>query len=264
MNELQQKGGIIKMILQQERLNEIKKIIFERKTVRTDYLCKKLFFSISTIRRDLIELEKQGIIIRHRGCITLTNTSVLENTYRNRENTNKDKKIKICNIVSEYIKDGMSIMIDASSTATAIIHKIKERIGLIIITNNLKLAIELSIYDNIKTIMIGGVVKGKTFSTINEINYKPLDNYRADLAILSCRGISSDGVFEASSYQISIKRNMLQNSKNSILLCDSTKFNKQYFYKSSDFKEYKYFISDKAPNEELLQNINESGCKIIY
>lgn len=250
-------------MLQSERLNKIKKIVFEKKTVKIDHLCKELFFSLSTIRRDLIMLEKQGILTRNRGFVTITNKSFFENTYSVRESTNKNSKIKICELATTYIKDGMSIFIDASSTAHKIVPKLKDFTNLTIITNSLNLAMEVSILSTSKAIIIGGIVKPESFSSVDRINYKILDDYRADLSICSCRGVSKDGVFEASDNQIAIKKEMVVNSKLSILLCDSTKFNTEYFYKSGNFRDYDYFISDTMPTGELLLSINDGNCKII-
>ena len=85
-------------------------------TCNTTYISKKLFSSKSTIRRDLILLEEEGIIQRQHGSIKLLIDSASEVSATMRRMVNQDKKIIISKLARDFIKDNMVIFLDSSST----------------------------------------------------------------------------------------------------------------------------------------------------
>ena len=54
-----------------ERQNEILELLKERRTVTVEFLCRRLFASGATVRRDLAEMAQKGLLERVRGGATL-------------------------------------------------------------------------------------------------------------------------------------------------------------------------------------------------
>lgn len=109
-----------------------------------DFLCKKMFASRSTLRRDLIQMEEEGIIRRHHGGVALIAASATENPVMMRKLENPDKKSMIAKHCRNYIHDNMVIFLDSSSTVSYLCPFLKACKNLTVITNGLNVATMLS------------------------------------------------------------------------------------------------------------------------
>ena len=103
-------------MLKQDRLMEITNIIQRKKRIRTEDLVKITFSSISTVRRDVIFLEKQGLVKRLHGEIILNNFNTVEPSQFLRKSENVIKKRTISSLAKDFIAPGMCIYLDSSTT----------------------------------------------------------------------------------------------------------------------------------------------------
>jgi len=247
-----------------ERLDNIINILRLKKHVSNAYICKQLYASPSTIRRDILELEKSGIAIRNHGGVTLIPSSNIEYSYMLREMENTKEKNSICNLALDFVSNGYAIFLDSSSTVSGICPMLHKYTNLTIVTNGVKTALELAQIDSITTFIAGGQLKSGSTSVVGELTGSFIDNFHADLSIMSCRGINEDGAYEANQMQALVKQHMINNSNATILLCDSSKFNQSHFYKLSSFRNIEAVITDKKPSSKILNSILENGCEVLY
>lgn len=247
-----------------ERMEEIIRILKKKKNVSVKSLCEQLFVSVSTIRRDILELEKSGLIKRYRGGLALCASANNEHSYIIREVKNPKEKNYICELALDFIADGFSIFLDSSSTANHICPKLNRYNNLSIVTNGLKSSLDMNLMENIKTFITGGQLKTDSNSIIGEIAGDFIDNFQADICIISCAGIDGKGIYEADHTQALVKRHFIKNAKSTILLCDSSKFNSSHFHKLVEFKMITAVITDKRPSEEIETAIASEGCELIF
>ena len=246
-----------------ERKETIVKLLNKKKFISTDELRKALFVSPATIRRDLVDLEKDKMVIRTLGGARLAPKSSLEHTQMMRENENLKEKEDIANMSATFIEDGFSLFLDSSTTVNSLIPYLKEFTNLKVITNGLKTALDLSYIDSIETIVVGGVLFNNSASTVGAISYETITNYNVDLCLLSCRGLDENGAYEASESQALVKQKMMLNSNKTLLLVDSSKFGNQFFYNLASLSQFDYIITDKKPQNYLLQKIENQGPMIL-
>ena len=247
-----------------ERSEEILRILRTKKKVSTKYLCEELYCSTSTLRRNLIELEKAALVKRLHGGVALIPDYNIEYPHIFREMENQKEKSYICSLALDFISSGYAIFLDSSSTVNNICPMLHKYDNLTVVTNGLKTALDLAQLDSVNTFIAGGQLKSGSTSIIGELTGGFIDNFKADLAIISCRGIDEDGAYEANQMQALVKQHMIKNSKNTILLCDSSKFNNSHFYKLDSFANIGAVITDKAPSSKLLNSILLADCEVIY
>lgn len=247
-----------------ERLDKIIEILKAKKHVSAAYLCQQLYASTSTIRRDILELEKSGIAKRSHGGVTFIQGTNIEYSSIFREMENKKEKSYICNLALDFISDGYAIFLDSSSTVSNICPLLQSYTNLTVVTNGVKTALELAQMDSVTTFIAGGQLKQGSTSVIGELSGSFIDNFHADLSIISCRGINENGAYEANQMQALVKQHMINNSKATILLCDSSKFDQPHFYKLSSFRSITAVITDKQPSSKILNSILENGCEVLY
>lgn len=250
-NEQKQTTKVRKMALS-ERQSAIIKLLKEKNSLEVKALSIQLFVSEATVRRDLTELQKLGLLERsHGGAVLLENSD--EVSIFVRMNKNSKEKERVASIALPRLPSFHSVFIDSSSSALAL----AERMDLsykTVVTNNLQTAITLSKKKNINLILLGGYVQYNTVSSTGSFTSKQLEDFYFDLMISSCSAVIGDGVFESSLEQKEIKKAAFMRSKCHVLLFDGSKYEGIGTYKVASLEDYEYIFTDKRPvgNTEKL------------
>ena len=110
---------------QQERMDQIIKILKKYGYVTVDYLVDQIRYSPASIRRDLTLLEKQGLVVRSYGGVSLKDSR--GTPFKFRQHSMKTEKNAIAKFASSLVKNGDTIYIDTSSTTQYIGHFLTEK-----------------------------------------------------------------------------------------------------------------------------------------
>ena len=247
-----------------ERQEEILDILNKNKSATVEELAQELFVSGATIRRDLREMEKQGLIKRSHGGAMPFKSSAEESAFSIREQANTNAKRTIANLAVRLIKNGDSVFMDSSSTVGLMIPLLNNFNYLSVITTGLRNALLLSQTNNVKIYITGGQIQNHSNSIIGTDTMDYISRIHANISVISCTGIDlSHGFTDSSIEQAKLKQQMRRNSDKVALLCDSTKFGKTFLCKDFDFSDVDYIISEKLPPVEYVEKISSSGCKLI-
>lgn len=240
-----------------EREDKIMEILGKSESISLEELSKKLFISLPTLRRDLIKLEKKGLIIRGYGKVSpAKNPADIKIPFSLRESEQYNAKIQMAKAAAEHIKDGDTIMLDASTSAYCIVPYLAEFKNIIVITSGAKTALLLAQY-GISNICTGGRMINKSFSYIGNDAITTISGYNADVAIFSCRGLSLDGTpSDTSAEENDVRRAMMRRAKKKILLCDSKKIGNVYLNNLCEPEELNEIISDADMPIDILKKID--------
>ena len=157
-------------------------------------LSKILFVSEPTVRRDILSMKKDELVECVRGRVRLKTSSpdkripLFVRDFRNNE-----QKQKIAEKAAVLVKDGMVIMLDASTTACCIVPYLAAFRNLFIITSGARTAIALASV-GIRTVCTGGELTLESLSYIGGDAMRTLSGYTADIAFFSCSGLSDGGL----------------------------------------------------------------------
>ena len=234
------------------RENDYIKLLSEREhTVRE--LSDKLFVSEPTVRRDIRVLKEKGLVDCKRGVASLNhNTPDTRVPLFLRNLAHTDEKNAIARKCAAFIKDGYTIMLDASTSAYCLLPILAGFKNLFVITNGAHTAIALASM-GIKTLSVGGEITPDSFCCLGAEAERTLKSYNADVAFFSCRGINEQGVASDSTIlENSIRKIMMENSKRSILLCDSSKFGLTFLHTLCHVDEVDEVVSD-APKPRYIE-----------
>lgn len=247
-----------------ERIYTILELLKIKKQISIQELCQQLYCSPATIRRDIKKLEDMSAAKKIRGGIILLEGTNFDYSANYRTSVNLKEKEYICNIASLFIKSGMSVFIDSSSTAMCICPLLSQKKNITVVTNGLDTALLLNECDSIDTHITGGHLKKGTHTVLGETTCSSINEFKADLALISCRGIDCGGAYEADISQKSIKRHMMSNAKKTVLLCDSSKFGTSFFHKLTEFNELEAVITDKKPSDDLIKAVTDAGSEVLF
>lgn len=240
-------------MLAYERKKEILELMrSNNRVVTVDQLCKSLFASGATIRRDLKYMEEAKLIRRTHGGAILLEGSTSEDPLAFRETQNSMKKQVIAQLALRHIHDGMTIFLDSSSTVNVLAKSLEKFNNLKVITNGLKTAMLLSEYKNITLMCTGGLLRENSKSLVGLAAKEFISRYNADLAFLSCRGFSIErGASEANEEEYYVKAQYLLNSKTAILLCDTSKMDLDFLCRLAPLSNFLEVITEKKEVNDL-------------
>lgn len=211
------------------RENDILKILYEKGRASVTELSKSLFVSEMTVRRDLTVMEKQGIIKRYRGgAVPVSDANdmpVLQRFF-----VDEAAKKFLSNKAAEFLRDGITVYIDSSSTCQYLIYEIKKFKSIGIVTNSVG-ALLSAAKMQIPCFLIGGKYYCHDMCFTGVIAEQYARQFNVDVAFFSAMGLSEDGIIsDPDIEQTSIRRIIMDNARKNIFLFEKNKLNTEYLY----------------------------------
>lgn len=240
----------------EERQNKILQLLRRQKKLLVTELCETFGVSPATIRNDLNDLEKQGLLRRtHGGAIAGTKIN-FEPTSVEKDVANRETKIAIGRAAAALVEDGDTIAIDTGTTTYYFARALADRKKLTVVTPDLVIARMLEDYEGVSVILAGGQVRRGFSCTVGAITNSVLKSLAVDKTFLATNSVSAAGeLCTPDIEQAEVKKNLLRMGTQVILLCDSSKFNAQSFAKFGEFKELDMVVTDRQADPEVLQKL---------
>ena len=197
-------------------------ILSEKGQITISELVDRLRVSADTLRRDLSDLEKQGLARKNHGGAIALNLSTM-----NRQNRNTllpDTKKRLGKMVAEKIPGGSTLFLDAGSTVLAVATQIQG--PMTVITPSLDIAQHFSTRADIQLILLGGKWDMQQRLFAGSATVSLLERYRADIAVLGTCALHADlGLSASQEADAEVKRAMLAASAEHWLVADHMKLN---------------------------------------
>ena len=197
-------------------------ILSEKGQITISELVDRLRVSADTLRRDLSDLEKQGLAQKNHGGAIALNLSAM-----NRQNRNTllpDTKKRLGKMVAEKIPGGSTLFLDAGSTVLAVATQIQG--PMTVITPCLDIAQHFSTRADIQLILLGGKWDMQQRLFAGSATVSLLERYRADIAVLGTCALHADlGLSASQEADAEVKRAMLAASAEHWLVADHMKLN---------------------------------------
>ncbi len=248
-----------------ERKREILARLAADGKVIVSELARDFDVSEETIRRDLEKLDHEGLASKTYGGAVAKHNSSLDIPYNVREGVNVLEKQAISEKVAELISDGERIMLDSSSTALYVLKAIKSKKDLTVVTNSVKILLELADKQDWTVLSTGGVLKKGALSLNGSSAEKMINSYHVNTVICSCRGLDTAlGVTDSNENDSLIKQAMIASAERKILALDSEKFDKKSFVKVCDAKDIDIIVTDREPSEKWQSFCTENNIEIVY
>ena len=219
-----------------------------------------------TIRRDLIALEKSGIIIRtHGGAIKKEKEKSIWQTtaISSRLSKNADLKEKIGEYAASLINDGESLMIDGGSTTQIFSAHLLDKHNLLAVTTSPGIAEIMLGSDDCHVVLIGGELLRGTHMVSGADAEEHLMKYYVDKCIISVTGAEPEiGCYAAIPNEARLKKLMIEHSRNCILLIDHTKFRRRGFCLAFPFEKVNTVVTDSMIDEDTVQKLESKGINV--
>jgi DeoR/GlpR family transcriptional regulator of sugar metabolism len=251
-------------LLREERKRKISRFVEEKKRATVTELSEIFGVSESTIRRDLEELDEQGMVQRAHGGAVFVERAAPEPPIIQRVVENEEEKRRIGRAAAELVQDGETVFVGSGTTTLEVARNLVDRDNLTVITNALNIANLFAGKSNITVIVVGGLLRHSELSMIGHITEQVLKELHADKVIMGMRAISvQDGLTNDYLPETMTDRAIINFSSEVILVADHTKFGKVSTALVAPVTVVHKIVTDTAAPPEIIEELRELGIEVI-
>lgn len=247
----------------QERSKKILTLLDEFESLSVLEISQKLGISPATVRRDLLDLSKEGFLIRTHGGAMRSDDLPLT-AFNKKQSANDINKQAIGKIAATGVKNGDTIFMDCGSTVFTMCPHLKQLNNLKIITNSLPVVAELMNVPGISINLIGGELDAERKAIHGDMAIQHIDSYHALKAFLGIDGLSiANGLSSHSEKEASITKAYIRNSEVVYLLCDSSKIGQDAYIKLGPLSMINYLVTDARCSPSLKNRFTAKDVTVL-
>lgn len=252
-------------MLYTERKELILKQLSLKSVVGITDLAKEFQVSFDTIRRDLKNMEQEGLLKCVRGGACLPDDSMQFSNFKGREIIHSTLKREAAKKAVSLVHNGDVIMMNSGTTNTIIAQElVSSQLECSVVTNNIAAVSILSARPAIRTIVLGGSLDALECSTYGTQCENELDTYYPDLCFLSVNALHPQhGFTDFRLNEIHIMQLMAKRSKKTFAVMDSSKLDMTSKRATMLEKDITSVIVDDHVPEDVLSRYREAGIQII-
>ena len=201
--------------------------------VRTEHLAERFGVSGETIRRDLIRLEREGLLSRVYGGAEPTERSrASKAAFGSRRTMNLEAKRGIARSAASIVRPGQIVVIDVGTTAAEVARNLPADWTGAVVANSLMVAAELADHDGIELTVLEGRIRSGDLAASGPQTLAALAELYADIAFLGSGGLDARADLTDYYYyyyyyysdEVQVRRVMIDHAARNYVLTDATRF----------------------------------------
>lgn len=252
--------AVIHMI-KNERKDKILALVKSKGYVTLEEIANYLDISESTVRRDIVEMDSDGLLIRERGGASSLKTNtfpMIDQKLIIRERLESESKLKIAKQALSLIENDSTIFLDAGSSTLALARILPQGMRITVVTDSLTIARTVS-EKGINTYLIGGILKLTTDATVGPMAEEELSKFHFKQAFMGANAIDPELGFMTPDFsEASLKKVAVKCSEQVYFLVDSTKFNNRSVISFASLSG-NYAITDFVDTASLFGDLKIMG-----
>lgn len=226
-------------------------------------LADRFGVSEMTVRRDLEELERQGLCRRvHGGAVPAMSRSY-EPPFAVRERLAGAAKAKIAVGLVDQLNGGETVLLDVGTTTLAVARALRGRSNLTVLTASLPIATLLADEPGLRVICLGGVVRRGEHSLVGSLTQGAIQQFVVDVCVLGVGGLDAEvGVTEFNLEDAAVKRTVLERSQRLIVVADRSKLGTVAFAVVAPATRIDILVTDAGPDDEHVGALSDLGVNV--
>ena len=215
-----------------------------------------------TIRRDLTELSEAGKLERVHGGAVLPST-VVNIGYTERRGLNQPAKTAIARQCARRIPNDCSLFLNIGTSTEAVATELLGHEGLLVVTNNINIALILSANPGIEVVVTGGHLRRSDGGLIGDFAAQTVRQLRFDIAVIGCSALHADGdILDFDIQEVGISKTIIAQSETVFLVADASKFDRKAPARIASVAEIDIFFTDRMPPAACTAVCRRSGTRI--
>ena len=245
-----------------KRREDIMAMLKETAHLSVREIAEQLLVSEMTVRRDLTQMEKEGIVKRSFGSASLSDGFKMEQSVLQRATRSSEAKRRIAVAAAALVENGNSVILDVGTTVYELAKLLASR-PVTIHTSSIPTAICAN--GDVADVRVSGGRMERTYEVLNGPSAESF--YRSiycDFAFVSTAAVSVKyGLTAYTEDDASLKRIMLAQARQRVLLADASKFNAIQQFRACGLENVDLVITDSVPEEPYLEFFQQHRIRLI-
>jgi DeoR family transcriptional regulator of aga operon len=237
---------------ERDRQHEVMRLLEDAGRVSVPDLAERFGVSLVTVRKDLERLERRRLLRRVRGG-AVPAPSADEGAFEMRLQLNVAEKLAVAREAARMVKDGDAIAVDGSTTCYYLIKELRDRRGLVVVTNGLPAA-EALVESDATVVMPGGTLRRSSWALVGDMGATLAGRGRRTYGFFGLRALSPDlGLLDLSPEETAVKRRLVAISSTVYGLFDNSKVGRFALHPFVETAGITGLITDDGtPDEEVV------------
>jgi DeoR/GlpR family transcriptional regulator of sugar metabolism len=254
----------LRNLSQSERLEHVVRLLETRDYVQVAELSQAFAVSEVTVRSDLTELARQGLVARIRGGVRALQHGNSEVGFDLRLRLEVDRKRAIARTAAAMVNEGEAVALDASTTAYYLALELRSKRELVVVTNGLLVATALADAPGITVLVTGGMLRLSAMSVVGDFGADVLRTTRINKGFLGARGLSlSRGLMDLNPDEVRIKQEMADACEQVYGIFDGTKWHRSALLAFVSAEELAGIITDSSAPTDEVEAWRAAGVDVI-
>jgi DeoR/GlpR family transcriptional regulator of sugar metabolism len=223
-------------------------------------------FAVSevTVRNDLTELARQGLVARIRGGVRALQQGQSEVGFDLRLRLEVERKRAIARAAAQLVGEGEAVALDASTTAYYLALELRSKRELVVVTNGLLVATALADAPGITVLVTGGMLRLSAMSLVGDLGADVLRATRINKGFLGARGLSLErGLMDLNPDEVRIKHEMADACEQVYGILDGTKWHRSALLSFVAAESVQAIVTDETAPPEQVRAWRDRGVQVV-
>jgi DeoR/GlpR family transcriptional regulator of sugar metabolism len=251
-------------LTQDERMQEVLRLLETRDSLPVAELAQAFSVSEVTVRSDLSELARQGLVARVRGGVRALQRGSAELAFDLRLRIEADRKQAIARAAAALVDEGEAVALDSSTTAYYLALELRAKKELVVVTNGLLIAAALADAPGITVLVTGGTLRLSAMSLVGDLGADVLRTTRINKGFLGARGLSLErGLMDLNPDEVRIKQEMADACEQVFGILDGTKWHRSALLSFAAVDDLYGIVTDASAPAEEVDAWRARGVEVI-
>lgn len=254
---------------QRLRLTAILETLQQSGMVTVESLSTELGVSLVTIRRDLDQLESEGLLQRkHGGAVSIEplfyEPFKNDHSFQAQLERFADEKRRIGRAAAALVQKGETIALTPGTTTMEVIRGLPLNRNITVVTNTVNIAMELSKRKDLEIFVTGGHLRGDWFSLVGKTAIQSLQQIQIHTLFIGADGIDGTwGVSCLDADESDLNSAMVSLSRRRIAVVDHSKFGVVAGWRICHIKDLHLLITDKDATDQMVEPFRHAGVEVM-
>ncbi|HET6450859.1 MAG TPA: DeoR/GlpR family DNA-binding transcription regulator [Spirochaetia bacterium] len=244
----------------EERFERISSELARKGSVDGDELAAFLGASRATVRRDLDEMQRRGLLRRtHGGAAMVEGRDELP--FQSKLSVFLPEKRAIAAAAASLIEDGCVVGCTGGTTVTLVIKALKGR-RVTVVTNAINLAMELAASEGTEVVVTGGVLRTRSYELVGHVAERTIQDFHLDVALLGVDGLDFDhGISTFTIAEAHAAALYVEHSREVWVVTDHSKIGKTAPAIIAPLSRVSRVITDAGVKPDYLERFAQAGIR---
>jgi DeoR family transcriptional regulator, fructose operon transcriptional repressor len=250
-------------VLTEERQKAIQAYLTKKGNASVAELYQMFDVSEMTIRRDLKDLERKGLLRRTYGGAFPTEPAFFEMSFQAKSSMFTEEKKAIARVCVDLVQDGDVIFLDSGTTTLEVARNICH-MAITVVTNDLNISSALVNYSNINLFISGGELRRGTNNLIGSKALSFFDGIQGSKLIMGVEGVDVAAGFTIPDLdEVLIKKRMMQAVDMVIVVADKSKIGRHTMGLIAPLTDAHHLVTDSGAPQDIVLQIKEKVSVLV-